>query len=754
MVVGGRQLTSRAVAGLNAGDGGSPTYQPRVSVVINTLNRGWILERAIQSLRYQDYPDFELIVVNGPSTDNTDVILTGLGDTVKVKRIAEANLSKSRNAGIAAAEGEIVLFLDDDAFAEPGWISNIVAAYADPRVGGVGTRVWDHYGFSEQLNPRLIDEHYNPIFEARLPAWAFHYPDSRTIPHILGASSSFRRDVLLQIGGFDEEIEYFLDESEVCRRFAELGYLIRFLETGASVHHKFSPGVVRDERKLLTHPYPVVKNKFYVSLSDAIRHGHPVQQALSACTAFADQVLNDARANLAARAISPKEFARFSQDVMRGVRDGRARGFQSQRKPGVFAEKASDFLTFPTLRPKNGARTFCFICRYLPQRSPGGVAKFVYDLAVGFAALGHHVTIITETEERAEIQYRDGIWIRALSLTQAAPLDPDIAINFESAAARENFSWSAMAHAEVLRMRRDHPVDLVVTPIWNAEGLHCVTDDTLKTVVTLQTTFRTFAEIEWQKLDPATSEELLIFERILTESARHVHAISHAIDHQVRASYRPRDPARWVVAHLGIEDAPVTRTKAQPKGDVVRITYVSRLEKRKGTDIFLAAAMKVVTDHANVRIELIGRDVTASGPGTGYEAMVASLPSDIRNRIIFRGQVNEAELLAAYDEADIFCVPSRFESFGLIYLEAMRAGKPVVACRVGGVPELVEDGVTGLLLPPDDPDALSRALDRLVQDKEMREEMGAAGRQRFEAQFTAAKMVERTLAAYEAMIDA
>lgn len=727
--------------------------QPKVSVVINTLNRGWIIGGAVQSLRYQDYPHFEVIVVNGPSTDNTDAVLATLSRDIKIERITEANLSKSRNVGIASASGKIVLFLDDDAFAEPSWISNIVAAYSDPHVAAVGTRVWDHYGFNEQLNPRLIDQYYNPIFNARLPAWAFGYADSRTIPHILGASSSFRRDVLVQIGGFDEEIEYFLDESEVCRRIAELGHGIRFLETGASVHHKYSPGVVRDERKLLTHPYPVVKNKFYVTLSDARRHGRPIQQALAACTAFVDQLLSDAQTNLANRMISPREVARFREDVSRGVTDGRARGFQNERKSGDFERPTTAFHAFKPLRPKNGARTFCFICRHLPQRSPGGVAKFVYDLARGFAAIGHHVTIVTESEGPAEILYRDGIWIRSLLVAGSAALDPEVAVNLESAAALDNFTWSAMAHAEVLRIRRDRPVDLVVTPIWNTEGLHCVLDDTLKTVVTLQTTFKTFSEIEWRQLDAFTSEELLIFERILVERARHVHAISHAIGHQVRESYQPRDQAGWVVAHLGVDDLSDVPVSVDPDG-MVRITYVSRLEQRKGTDLFLAAAIKLVTDHDHVQIELIGRDVTARGPGSGYQTLVAALPSAQRNRIVFRGEVDEATLLSAYHAADIFCVPSRFESFGLIYLEAMRAGKPVVACHVGGVPEVVEDGVTGLLVPPDNPAALGVALDRLVRDPALRHSMGEEGRRRFAEQFTATRMVERTLAAYEAMIDA
>lgn len=735
-------------------------HEPTVSVVINTLNRGWILPRAIESLRYQDYSNFEIVVVNGPSIDNTREILNNLSKEVKIQSIAEANLSKSRNAGIAASAGELILFLDDDAFAEPGWISNIVAAYESPNVGGVGTRVWDHFGFSEQQNPRLINQNYKPIFETKLPAWAFHYADSRTIPHILGASSSFRRSLLQQIGGFDEQIEYFLDESEVCRRVSELGYIIEFLETGASVHHKYAPGVVRDKRKLLTHPYPVVKNKFYVCLSDAKRSSRSLQEALDDCTEFASQLLRDARANLASRAISENEFASFAEDVKRAVVDGRARGFHGRRESVHFQQPASNFRPFPRLCPVGGARTFCFICRHLPREAPGGIAKFVFDLAKGFAARGHDVTIITEASQDSEILYEEGIWWRKLTNGQAVDHSPEILANIESAAGLENFLWSATAYAEIVRMRKDRPIDLVVTPIWNTEGLHCVSDDTLRTVVTLQTTFKTYSDIEWQQLDAVTTEELLSFERALIERANHVHAISSAIGQQVSDYYEPRDRDKWVVARLGIDPIAISRTSifskvagssGRPSG--LKLTYVSRLEARKGTDVFVAAAARLAADTPDLIVDLIGRDVTKHEDGTGYEQQVADLPTDVRSRLRFRGEISNAELLKAYEETDIFCVPSRFESFGLIYLEAMRAGKPVVACNVGGVPEIVEHGVTGLLVAPDDADAVYDALKYLVNEKELRRAMGNAGRKRYEEQFTSEKMLQRVLDAYLAMID-
>jgi glycosyltransferase involved in cell wall biosynthesis len=104
--------------------------------------------------------------------------------------------------------------------------------------------------------------------------------------------------------------------------------------------------------------------------------------------------------------------------------------------------------------------------------------------------------------------------------------------------------------------------------------------------------------------------------------------------------------------------------------------------------------------------------------------------------------------------ADVFCLPSRWESFGYVVLEAMALGRPVVGSDVDAVPELVEDGVTGLLVAPEDPAALRAALDRLAADPRLRARLGAAGARRARERFGLAPMVDGTLAVYERAIAA
>ena len=107
-------------------------------------------------------------------------------------------------------------------------------------------------------------------------------------------------------------------------------------------------------------------------------------------------------------------------------------------------------------------------------------------------------------------------------------------------------------------------------------------------------------------------------------------------------------------------------------------------------------------------------------------------------------------MTAWLERADVFVHPARWEGFGLVLLEAMLAGLPVVASEVSSVPEIVADGETGLLVPPGEPDALARAVTAVLADAARRAALGEAGRTRAHERFSVARMAERTLEVYSA----
>lgn len=105
-------------------------------------------------------------------------------------------------------------------------------------------------------------------------------------------------------------------------------------------------------------------------------------------------------------------------------------------------------------------------------------------------------------------------------------------------------------------------------------------------------------------------------------------------------------------------------------------------------------------------------------------------------------------MTAQYARAALFVQPSFYETFGIACLEAMCFGLPVVATQVGGLPEVVEDGVTGILVPPNDPQALAEAVLSLLRDPERRRQMGRRGREKVLAQFTPERVADLSEALY------
>ena len=155
----------------------------------------------------------------------------------------------------------------------------------------------------------------------------------------------------------------------------------------------------------------------------------------------------------------------------------------------------------------------------------------------------------------------------------------------------------------------------------------------------------------------------------------------------------------------------------------LNILFVGRLEKRKGADYLLKAYQRIKRDIPNSRLIIVG-------PGTRlrhkYEKQVKQ--SGLRD-VVFVGYTSYEELPRYYKTADICCAPATgWESFGIVLLEAMAVGKPIVASNIEGYASLVTDGIEGLLVPPKDEDRLAQALISLMTDESLRQQMGARGR--------------------------
>jgi glycosyltransferase involved in cell wall biosynthesis len=182
----------------------------------------------------------------------------------------------------------------------------------------------------------------------------------------------------------------------------------------------------------------------------------------------------------------------------------------------------------------------------------------------------------------------------------------------------------------------------------------------------------------------------------------------------------------------GVEDAAarLPRDHTRQEGDELRVLYVGFISDWKGSMELLEAVRQLRTRHANLRLTLIGEFISAD---VERRAKAFCEQHDLGNVVYFAGALVGDEKWDCFRRGDVLCMPSYHPSEGLpvVILEAMMWGLPVVATRWGGIPDLVTDGVTGLLVPVRDPSALAKALDVLFTDDALRRRMGACGRRAF-----------------------
>jgi glycosyltransferase involved in cell wall biosynthesis len=157
------------------------------------------------------------------------------------------------------------------------------------------------------------------------------------------------------------------------------------------------------------------------------------------------------------------------------------------------------------------------------------------------------------------------------------------------------------------------------------------------------------------------------------------------------------------------------------------ILFVGGLEKRKGLEYLLFAMQRIKREIPNIRLIVVGKDAFSSlaGERTFFDILIKRL--DLEDHVDFEFHVSEENIPKYYAACDVYALPSNMEGWGLSLMEAMATKKPVVATRVGGIPELVDDRVNGFLCESGDIHCLSKKIIYLLKNKDIAEDMGKAG---------------------------
>jgi GT2 family glycosyltransferase len=208
-----------------------------VSVVIVSRGRPKALMRCLEGVARQDHPNYEIVVVADPTGI---AAVSAWRGQIKVEVFDEANISKARNVGIGLAAGEVVAFIDDDAVPEPTWLRQLTAPFAQGDVAAAGGPVIGRNGISLQWGAATVDRTgQRRDLPVEGPGVTVHRGTGAMGIKTEGTNMAFRRDVMVQIGGFDARFAFYLDESDVNLRLGAMSARTAVVP-GAVVHHGFA----------------------------------------------------------------------------------------------------------------------------------------------------------------------------------------------------------------------------------------------------------------------------------------------------------------------------------------------------------------------------------------------------------------------------------------------------------------------------------------------------------------------------------
>lgn len=378
--------------------------------------------------------------------------------------------------------------------------------------------------------------------------------------------------------------------------------------------------------------------------------------------------------------------------------------------------------------------------RYPP--APGGAETHVHALATGLQARGHDVRVVT-SDLAQEVPFRR---------------DPSLPTVVDGIPVTRLPAWSPGGEAHyvfIRRILRELTREASRADVLHAHsyGYHQTWAAALASKLTSTPfVFTPHFHPPWSmEGGPRRSALRTIYDRTLgpftLRSADAILGVSEAEMALLEPLSLPRDRVRIVGNGIHLErftgpnDAAGFRDRVGASGPL--ILYAGRLASNKGLLHLVRALPAIVEAHPDAVVALVGADQD-QGAALRREAESLGVAQSLR----FVGHVDEAILTAAFHAADVFVLPSEYEAFGIVLLEAMACGTPVVAARRGGMPEVLDGGRAGILVDHGDPAGLGAAVNRLLADPALARELGEEGRAHVGARFTWDAVVDRVEAAY------
>lgn len=380
----------------------------------------------------------------------------------------------------------------------------------------------------------------------------------------------------------------------------------------------------------------------------------------------------------------------------------------------------------------------CLVSTGFPPENGGGIGTYIYNLSKGLVLLGHTVHVITPTDQGVySLEKMDELFVHRLPKKSLSILESYF----------PGIRWSFQLYQLIKELHKKSTFDLIEFPNWEASGVVSQLLLKIPVVVRLHTPFFETLSLD---SDQFTFGDKMVcrFEQWSCKKANQLVSSTRCHAKTIIDRYKMHISDICILP-LGIIDKNIKAESTKSSYENFKILYVSRLENRKGTLAFLKSLPLIYRQCPNIQVDIIGSD-RSHAPGNIKFRQYFKQNFDVLSDVVtFHGFVDDTTLDRFYNNADLFVVPSVYESFGLIYVEAMMYGLPSIATKGGGIPEVVTDGVDGFTTDINSSEQITARVIGFINNEAMLAKMGIAARKSFESKFDYLIMSRNTEEVYK-----
>lgn len=390
---------------------------------------------------------------------------------------------------------------------------------------------------------------------------------------------------------------------------------------------------------------------------------------------------------------------------------------------------------------------------YPPETGWGGIGTYIYNIAHALSERGHSVHILslaykTHPEYKEQKTGKGSIHIHRIKPVRF----PTPILNHFFFRSLEIIKFNLTIILKFKKLLNSEKFDIIEAPEWRSEAflLSFIKPKGVPLIIKCHSPSLLLNEI--YKNPPTLDSRIVdLIERTTVRNADLIVSPSRSLASIVSEKMGIKIEDIKIISNPLDSEAFSPLPQPVPQIDKgLKVLFVGRLDRLKGAHIFVESIPIILKDIPDAIFILIGRDTNTSPENSSMKSYLERLiPPEIKNKVIFSGNVERGSLINYYRESDICVVPSFYENFPNTVLEAMSCGKAVVASNTGGIPEVIEDGISGLLVKTGDAKDLAEKVIMLLKKRDMRENIGINARKRIEDKYSkevVAKNVEQVYA--------